>query len=47
MSNDGSSGTILARHDYLPFGEEVGSGTDLRTGAQGYGGGDGFMSILL
>ncbi len=37
MNNNGSSSTIIARHDYLPFGEEIWSGTGLRTGAQGYG----------
>jgi len=30
----------MKRHDYLPFGEELGSGIALRTNAQGYGGGD-------
>ena len=28
---------IVERHDYKPFGEELGSGTGLRTPAQGYG----------
>ncbi len=37
MNNNGSSSTIIARHDYLPFGEEIWSGTGLRTAAQGYG----------
>jgi RHS repeat-associated protein len=37
MNNNGSSSAIIARHDYLPFGEEIGSGTGLRTGTQGYG----------
>lgn len=32
-----ASGGILARHDYLPFGEEINAGTGLRTTAQGYG----------
>jgi hypothetical protein len=34
MNNNPVSGasTIIARHDYLPFGEEIGSGTGLRTG---------------
>jgi RHS repeat-associated protein len=32
-----SSGTVLARHDYLPFGEEIGSGIGLRTSGQGFG----------
>ena len=35
-----TSGTVLARHDYLPFGEEVQADTGLRTTAQGYGGAD-------
>jgi RHS repeat-associated protein len=35
-----SSGGILARHDYLPYGEELQAGTGLRTSAQGYGGAD-------
>jgi RHS repeat-associated protein len=30
----------MKRHDYLPFGEELGSGIALRTTTQGYGGGD-------
>jgi RHS repeat-associated protein len=30
------SSSIIARHDYLPFGEEIWSGTGLRTTAQGY-----------
>jgi RHS repeat-associated protein len=37
MNNNGSASAVIARHDYLPFGEEVGSGTGLRTGTQGYG----------
>jgi RHS repeat-associated protein len=39
MNNNAVSGTstIIARHDYLPFGEEIGSGTGLRTPTQGYG----------
>src|SRR5712692_5960747 len=38
MNNNGAgTSTIIARHDYLPFGEEIGSGTGLRTGTQGYG----------
>src|SRR5438128_1005998 len=36
MSNNGNSSTVLARHDYLPFGEEIGSGVGLRSGGQGY-----------
>jgi RHS repeat-associated protein len=35
MSNSGGNSAILARHDYLPFGEEIGSGTGQRTGGQG------------
>jgi hypothetical protein len=35
-----ASGGILARHDYLPFGEEIQSGTGSRTTAQGYGAAD-------
>jgi RHS repeat-associated protein len=31
------SGTVVARHDYLPFGEEVGSNIGPRTSGQGYG----------
>jgi RHS repeat-associated protein len=39
MNNNANSGTstIIARHDYLPFGEEIGSGTGTRTPTQGYG----------
>jgi RHS repeat-associated protein len=32
-----SSGAVTARHDYLPFGEEVGAGIGLRTSGQGFG----------
>jgi RHS repeat-associated protein len=32
-----SSGGIIARHDYLPFGEEIASGVGLRTTGQGFG----------
>lgn len=32
-----SSGAVLARHDYLPFGEEIASGIGLRTSGQGFG----------
>jgi RHS repeat-associated protein len=35
ISNSGGNSAILARHDYLPFGEEIGSGTGQRTGGQG------------
>jgi RHS repeat-associated protein len=34
------SSTVIARHDYLPFGSEISSGTGLRTGTQGYGASD-------
>ncbi len=37
----GESGEVKARHDYLPFGEEVGAGTGGRTTVQGYGVNDG------
>jgi RHS repeat-associated protein len=37
MNNNGSSSAIIARHDYLPFGEEIGAGTGLRTSGQGFG----------
>src|SRR5206468_5793953 len=37
MSNNGSSSAIMARHDYLPFGEEIGAGLGLRSSSQGYG----------
>ncbi|MCU1264914.1 MAG: repeat-associated core domain protein [Acidobacteria bacterium] len=37
MNNNGSSSTIVARHDYLPFGEEIGSGTGMRSNGQFYG----------
>jgi RHS repeat-associated protein len=36
MNNNGSSSSVVARHDYLPFGEEIGSGLGLRTSSQGY-----------
>jgi len=32
-----SSGAVIARHDYLPFGEEIGAGIGLRTTGQGFG----------
>ncbi|HBB97553.1 MAG TPA: hypothetical protein DC054_19400, partial [Blastocatellia bacterium] len=41
MNNASSSSTIVARHDYLPFGEEIGSGIGSRTLAQGYNASDG------
>ncbi|HEX7316773.1 MAG TPA: RHS repeat-associated core domain-containing protein [Pyrinomonadaceae bacterium] len=31
-----SGGTVVARHDYRPFGEDLAAGTGMRTGAQGY-----------
>lgn len=38
MNNSGSgTSTILARHDYLPFGEEIWAGVGLRTTTQKYG----------
>jgi len=40
MSNNGTASTIIARHDYLPFGEEIGAGLGLRTGGQGYSASD-------
>ena len=40
MNNAGSSSAIVARHDYLPFGEEIGSGIGPRTLAQGYNASD-------
>jgi RHS repeat-associated protein len=36
-----SGSAIAARHDYLPFGEEIGSGIGSRTLAQGYNASDG------
>jgi RHS repeat-associated protein len=40
MNNNGGSSSIVARHDYLPFGEEIGSGIGLRTTTQNYGASD-------
>ncbi len=40
MSNNGSSSAVIARHDYLPFGEEIGAGLGLRSTSQGYGAAD-------
>lgn len=38
MNNNGvGTSTVIARHDYLPFGEELGAGTGMRTAAQGFG----------
>jgi RHS repeat-associated protein len=34
------SGAVVARHDYLPYGEELGAGAGMRSGAQGYGAAD-------
>jgi RHS repeat-associated protein len=34
------AGAPISRHDYLAFGEEIGSGVGMRTSAQGYGGAD-------
>ena len=36
-----SSGSVVSRHDYLPFGEELFAGTGGRTTAQGYSASDG------
>ena len=36
-----ATGTIISRHDYLPFGEEVAAGVGMRVSGQGYGGADG------
>src|SRR6266536_1035622 len=35
-----SGSAIVARHDYLPFGEEIGALTGMRTTAQGFGAAD-------
>ena len=40
MNNNGSSSSVIARHDYLPFGEEIASGIGLRSSGQGFGGTD-------
>ncbi len=32
-----NNGAVIARHDYLPFGEEIWAGTGLRSAAQGFG----------
>jgi YD repeat-containing protein len=32
-----SGGWIVARHDFLPFGEEIGAGVGMRTSGQGFG----------
>jgi hypothetical protein len=36
MNNNGSTSAVVARHDYLPFGEEISAGVGLRTSGQGY-----------
>ena len=36
MNNNGSTSTITSRHDYLPFGEEIGANVGLRTTTQMY-----------
>jgi len=41
MNNFGASSTVTMRHDYLPFGEEIGAGVGLRTAGQGFGVSDG------
>ena len=38
--NTDANGAVTSRHDYLPFGEEITSGTGGRTTAQGYDGQD-------
>jgi hypothetical protein len=42
VMNNGTFGSsaIIARHDYLPFGEEIGSGIGSRNGTQGYNASD-------
>jgi RHS repeat-associated protein len=37
----GSSQNVVARHDFLPFGEEIPAGVSGRSGGLGYGGNDG------
>ena len=37
MNNSGSSSAIIARHDYLPFGEELWADGVVRTATQKYG----------
>ena len=36
-----SSGSVVSRHDYMPFGDEIGSGVGGRTTGMGYGAADG------
>lgn len=40
MTNNGSNSAVIARHDYLPFGEEIGAGVGLRLSSQGFGAND-------
>ena len=40
LSNNGSSSAVIARHDYLPFGEELSSGIGSRSSGQGYNASD-------
>src|ERR1051325_11291907 len=40
MNNSGGRSTLIARYDYLPFGEEISSSIGLRTSGQGYGASD-------
>ena len=40
LNNNGSNSTVVARHDYLPFGEEIGAGVGLRTAGQGFNASD-------
>lgn len=38
MNNNGAgSSAVVARHDYLPYGEEIWAGTGLRSSTQGFG----------
>ena len=39
-SNGVGTSTVITRHDYLPFGEEIGAGTGLRSSTQGFGASD-------
>jgi RHS repeat-associated protein len=39
-----ASGAVVARHDYQPYGDELYSGTGLRTTAQGYDASDGIKT---
>src|SRR5213075_1598177 len=40
LNNNGSASVITARHDYLPFGEEIDAAVGTRTSAQDYGAAD-------